>query len=226
MLAPWKKSYDQPRQHIKKQRHYFANIGLSRQSYDFSSSHVWMWVLDHKESWVPKNWCFWTVVLEKTLESPLDCKEIQPVHPKGDQSWIFIGRTDAEVETPVSAPWCEEPTHWKRPWHWERLRVGGEGDDKGWDGWMASLTQRTWVWVDSGRWWWTGRPGVLQSMGLQGVGHNWETELNWTELPAWQAGSLSLSQQGSPHPPTCPHPNYGNLRTEYLIWQKEIFRCD
>ena len=92
MLAPWKKSYDQPRQHIKKQKHYFANKGPSSQGYGFSSSHVWMWVLRYKESWVPKNWCFWTVVLEKTLESPLNCKEIQPVHPKGNQSWIFIGR--------------------------------------------------------------------------------------------------------------------------------------
>ena len=90
-----------PRQHIKKQRHYFANKGPSSQNYDFSSSHVWMWELVYKESWVPKNWCLWTVVLEKTLESPLDCKEIQPVNPKGNQSWIFIGRTDAEAETPI-----------------------------------------------------------------------------------------------------------------------------
>ena len=96
--APWKKIYDQPRQHIKKQRHYFANKGLSSQGYGFSSSHVWMWELDYKENWVLKNWCFWTVVLEKTLVSPLDCKEIKPVHPKGDQSWVFIGRTDVEAE--------------------------------------------------------------------------------------------------------------------------------
>ena len=95
--APWKKSYDQPRQHIKKQRHYFANKGLYSQSYGFSSSHVWTWELDHEEDWVLKNWCFWTVVLEKTLESTLDSKEIQPVHSEGDQSWIFIGRTDAEA---------------------------------------------------------------------------------------------------------------------------------
>ena len=92
MLAPWKKSFDQPRQHIRKQRHYFANKGLSNQSYGFSSSHVWMWELDSEEGWALKNWCFWTVVLEKTLESPLDCKEIQPVHLKGDQSWVFIER--------------------------------------------------------------------------------------------------------------------------------------
>ena len=90
MLAPWKKSYDQPRQHIEKQRHYFANKGLSSQGYGFSSSHVWMWELNYKESWALKNWCFWSVVLEKTLESPLDCKEIQPVHPKGGHSWVFI----------------------------------------------------------------------------------------------------------------------------------------
>ena len=104
MLAPWKKSYNQPRQHIKKQRHFFANKVPSSQSYGFSSSHVWIWELDHKEGWALKNWCFWTVVLEKTLESPLDCKEIQPVHPKGNQSWIFIGRTDAEAEVPILWP--------------------------------------------------------------------------------------------------------------------------
>ena len=101
MLAPWKKSYDQPRQHIKKQRHYFADKGPASQSYGFSSSHVWTWELDYKESWALKNWCFWTVVLEKSLESPSDCKDFKPVHPKGNQSWIFIGRTDAEIETPV-----------------------------------------------------------------------------------------------------------------------------
>ena len=117
--------------------------------------------------------------LEKTLESLLDCKEIQPVHPKGNQSWIFIGRTDVEAETNTVAIWCEELPHWKRPWCWERLKAGGEGDDRGWDGWMASLIQWTWVWVNSGSWWWTGRLGVLQSMGLQRVGHDWTTELNW-----------------------------------------------
>ena len=104
MLAPWKKSYDQPRQHIKKQRHYFANKGPSSQSYGFSSSHGWMWELDHKEGWAPKNWCFWTVVLEKTLESPLNSKKIKPLNPKGNQSWIFIGRTDAEAEAPILWP--------------------------------------------------------------------------------------------------------------------------
>ena len=102
MLAPWKKSYDQPRQHIKKQRHYFINKGPSSQGYGLSSSHIWMWELDF--SWAPKNWCFWTVVLEKTVESHLDCKEIQPVHPKRNQPWIFIQRTDAEAETAILRP--------------------------------------------------------------------------------------------------------------------------
>ena len=104
MLVPWKKSYNQPRQHIKKQRHYFANKGPSSQGYSFSSSHVWMWELDYKEGWTSKNWCFWTVVLEKSLESPLDCKEIKPVIPKGNQPWIFIGRTGAKAEPPILWP--------------------------------------------------------------------------------------------------------------------------
>ena len=125
LLLIWKKIFEQPRQHIKKQRHYFANKGPSSQSYGFSSSHVWMWELDYKESWAAKNWCFWTVVLEKTLESPLDCKENQPVHPKGDQSWVFIGRTDFEAETPLL--WPPDAKNWligKDPdagkdWRWE-----------------------------------------------------------------------------------------------------------
>ena len=104
MLAPWKKSCDQPRQHIKEQRHYFANEGPSSQSCGFSSSHVWIWELDYKESWMPKNWCFWTVVLKKTLESSLYCTEIQRVNPKENQSWIFIGRTVAEAGTPIFWP--------------------------------------------------------------------------------------------------------------------------
>ena len=119
--------------------HYFANKGLSSQGYGFSSGHVWMWELDYKESWVLKNWCFWTVVLEKTLVSLLDCKEIQPVHPKANQCFVFIGRNGAEAETPTLwATSCEELTHLKRPWCWEGLRAGWEGDGRGWDGWMAS----------------------------------------------------------------------------------------
>ena len=152
---------------------------LSSQSYVFSHSHVWMWELDYKESWVLKNWCFWTVMLEKTLVSPLDCK-IQPVDPKGNQFWIFIGRTDAKAETPMLwPPEAKNQLNWKRPWCWERLKAGGEGDNRGWDGWMASLTRWTWVWVSSRSWWWTEKPGVL----LQRLGHDWVTELNWLKYP-------------------------------------------
>ena len=158
-----------------------TNVCLSRQSYGFSSSHVWMWELNYKESWVLKNWHFWTVVLE-TLESPLDGKESQPAHPKGNQSWIFIGRTDVQAETPVLWPPHAELTHWKILWCWEGLGAGGKGNNRGWDGCVASPTQWTWVWVNSGRWWWTGRPGVLRFMGSQRVRHDWATELNWTEL--------------------------------------------
>ena len=104
MLAPWKESYDQPRPLIKKQRHYFANKYLSCQSHRFSSSHVWVWDLEYKESWVLKNRCFWSVMLEKTLENPLNCKEIQSVHPKGDQSWLLIGRNDVDDKTPILWP--------------------------------------------------------------------------------------------------------------------------
>ena len=131
----------------------FVNKSPSSQGYGFSSGHVWMWELDYKESWAPKNWCFWTVVLEKTLESPLDYKEIQLVHPKGDQSWVFIEDWCWSWNSNTLATWCEELTPLKRPWCWERLRAGGEGDDRGWDGWMASPTEWTWVWVDSGSWW-------------------------------------------------------------------------
>ena len=138
-----------------------------------------MWELNQKESWAPKNWCFYTVVLEKTLEIPLDCKEIQPVLPKGNQSWIFIGRTDTEAETPIL--WPPDAKKW----------VIGKDPDSGkdwgqevkgmtrWDDCMASRTQTTWVWASLGSWWWTGKPGVLQSIGSQRVRHNWATELNW-----------------------------------------------
>ena len=142
-----------------------------------------------------KNQCFWTVVLEKTLKSPLDCKEIQQVHPKGNQSWIFVGRTDAEAESPIL--WPPDVKNWltgMRPWCWERLKAEGEGDDRGWDGWMASLTRWTWVWASSGRWWWTGKPGVLQSMGSQRVWHNWVTELKKWVLDIETISGLSRKE--------------------------------
>ena len=145
-----------------------------------------MWELDCEEGWVPKNWCFWTVVLEKTLESPLVFKEIQPVHSEEDQPWDFFGRNDAKAETLILwATSCKELTHWKRPWFWEGLGAGGEGDDRGWDGWMASLTRWTWVWVNSGSLWLTGRPGVLRFMGS--VRHDWATERNWSFYNAFNS---------------------------------------
>ena len=116
MLIPWKKIYYQPEQHIKIQRHYFANKDSSSQGYGFSSGHVWMWQLDYKESWVLNNWCFWIVELEKTLESPLDCKEIQPVHPKGNQSWVFIGRTDVEAETQYFGYLMQRADSFEKTW--------------------------------------------------------------------------------------------------------------
>ena len=139
-LTSWKKSYSQPRQHIKKQRHYFANKGLSSQGYGFSSGHICMWELDYKESWAPKNWCFWTVMFEKTLESPLESTKIQPVHPKGNQSLIFFGRTDAEAETPIL--WPTDVKNWligKDPeagkdWRWEKGTT--EDEMVGWYHWL------------------------------------------------------------------------------------------
>ena len=144
MLAPWKESNDKSRQDIKKQRHHIANKGPYSQSCSFSSSHVWMWDLDPKEGWELKKWCFWIVVLDKTLESPLNCKEIQPVNPKGNQSWIFIGRTDAEAETLIL--WPPNAKNW---FIWRDTDVGKDwrqekkGKFRGWDGWMASPTQWT-----------------------------------------------------------------------------------
>ena len=157
--------------------------------YGFSCGLVWMWELDtfphvmDEEGWVPKNWCFWIVVLEKTLESPLYCKEVQPVHSEGDWPWDFFGRHDAKAETPVLGP--PHAKSWligKDSDAGRDLGAGGEGDDRGWDGRMASLTRWTWVWVNSGSWWWTRRPCALRFFGSQRVGHEWVTELNWTEL--------------------------------------------
>ena len=123
------------------------------------------------------NWCFWAMVLEKTLQSPLDCKEIKPVKPKGNQSWIFIRRTDVSWSSNTLATWCEKLTHWKRLWCWEGLGARGEGDDRGWDGWMISPTRWTWVWASSGSWWWAGKPGAAVH-GWQRVRHDLVTELN------------------------------------------------
>ena len=172
MPAPSKKSYDQPRQ-----RHYFAILGPSSQSYGFSSSHVWMWEVDYKEIWALKNWCFWTVVLEKTLESPLDCKEIQLVHPK-DQSWIFIGRTDVEAETPIL--WAADVKSWliwKDPhagkdW-WQEEKGTTEDDMVGWDHWLNGHESEQALGVGDGQ-------GSLAYCSPQGLKESDTTErLNW-----------------------------------------------
>ena len=182
MLAPRKETYDKSRQHIKKQRHFFANKGPSSQSSGFSSSHVWMWELDYKESWAWRTdafelWCWrrllrvlWTA--RRSNQSIL--KEISPA--------CSLEGLMLKLKLQYFGHLMWRATHLKRPWYWERLKVGGEGDDRGWDGWMASPTRWTWVWVNSGSWWWTGMPGVLQFIGSQRAGHDWDTELNWTEL--------------------------------------------
>ena len=162
------------------QGHYFANKSPSSQSYGFSSSHVWLSELDYKESWVLKNWCFWTVVLEKTLESPCTSRRsnqsiLKEISPEYSLQRLML---KLKLQYFDHLMWRTDSLE-KNPDAWEGLKAGGEGDDRGWAGWMPSPTQWTWVGESSRSWWWIGKPGVLQSMGLQRVGHDWGTELNW-----------------------------------------------
>ena len=178
-LALWKESYDQTSQHIKKQRHYFANKCPSSQGYGFSSSHVWMWEMDYKESWAPKNWCFWTVVLQKTSNQSI-LKEISSEYSLEGRKVQYVGHLMQRTD------WFEKTLML------EKIESGGEGDDRGSNGWMALPSQWTQVWVSSRSWWWTGKPGVLQSIGSQRVGHNWATELNWRKRGGMlKTGSLT-----------------------------------
>ena len=181
MLAPWKKSYDQPRQRIKKQRYYFANKGRSGQGYGFSSSRVWMWELGHKEGWARKNWCFQTAVLEKTCESPLDSKEIKSVNPKGNQSWIFLGRTDVEAETPIL--WPPDVKNWlvgkdcDAGRDWGQEKKGTTEDEMA--GWYHRLDRREFEWALKVR---DGQGGLAccDSWGCKEL--DTTERLKWTEL--------------------------------------------
>ena len=165
---------------IKMNNNLSTSKGLSSQGYGFSSSDVWMWELDYKESWVLKNWCFWTVVLEKTLESPLDCKEIQPVHPKGTSPGCSLEGLMLTLKLQIFGHLMWRTDSFEKTLMLGKIEGRRRRDNRGWNVWMASLTQWTWVWVNSGSWWWTGNPSMLQSMGLQRFGHYWATELNWT----------------------------------------------
>ena len=183
MLASWKKSYDKPRQRIKKQRHHFADKGLYSQSHGFSSSHVWMWELNHKDSWALKNWCFWTVVLEKTLESPMDSKEIKPVNPKGNQPWIFIGRTDAEAAI-LWPPAIKNGLIGKDPdagkdWRQEEKEMT-EDEMVGWHHWLDGHEFEQALGVGD-------RQGSLACCSPWGRKQSDTNEwLNWTELNEWE----------------------------------------
>ena len=177
MLVPWKKSFDQPRQYIKKQRHYSANKSPSSQSYGFSSTHVWMWELDYKESWALKNWYFWSVVLEKTLETAKRSNQsiLKEISPDYSLERLML---KLKLQYFGHLMWRTNPL--EKSLMLEKVEVMKRQGQQRIRWLMVSPTRWTWVWASSGSWWWTGKPGVLQSMGLERVRHDWATELNWT----------------------------------------------
>ena len=177
MLAPWKKSYEKPRQHIKKQSHYFAyNVHLVK-AMVFPSSHVWMWELDYKESWAWNNWYFDLWCWRRLLRVPWTARRSNQSILKRISPGYSLEGLMLKLKLQYFGHLMWRTDYWKRSWCWERLEAGGERDDRIWDGWMASPTQWIWVWASSRSWWWTGKPGVLQSMGSQRAGHGWATEL-------------------------------------------------
>ena len=172
-------SLDQPIWHIKKQRHYFANKGPSSQGYGFSSSHVWMWELDYKESWVPKSWCFELWCWRRLLRVPQTTRRSNQSILKEISPGCSLEGLMLKLKLQYFGHLMRRADSFEKILMLGKIEVGEKGDNRGWDGCMASLTQWTWVWVNSGSWWWTGRPGVLQSTGSHRVGHDWVTELNW-----------------------------------------------
>ena len=217
-LTPWKESYDQTRLHIQKQRHYFANKGPSSQGYGFSCGHVWIWELDCEESWVLKNWCFWPVVLEKTLESPLDCKEIQPVPSKGDQSWVFFGRTDVEAETPIL--WPPHVKSWligkdsDAGRNWGQEKKGMTEDEMA--GWHHRLNADESEWTLGVG---DGQAGLACCMGSQRVGHDWVTELNWlAKRSVDKAVCMSLHIISPCFSSGWPSHNFSSVQLSIHVW--------
>ena len=184
MLTPWKESYDQPRQHIKKQRYYFANKGPSSQGYGFSSGHVWMWELDYEESWAPKIDAFELWYWRRLLRVPWTARRSNQSILKEISPGCLLEGLMLKLKLQYFGHLMRRVDSLEKTLMLEGLGAGGEGDDRAWNGWMASLTRWAWVCVNFGSWWWTGRPGVLRFMGSQRVGHDWTTELNWSELVA------------------------------------------
>ena len=212
-LIPYKKSFGQPRQHIQKQRHYFANKGPSSQGYGFSSSCVWMWELDYKESWAPKNWCIWTVVLEKTLESPLDCKRSNQSILKKISPECSLEGLMPKLKLQSFGHLMRRADSFEKTLMGERLKEGREGDDRGWGGLMVSLTQWIWVWVNSRSWWWTGRPDLLQSMGSQ---LDMTERLNWTDWMYVYGGPQKSDALEFMRPFQSKHTHLGALSWEWF----------